>query len=161
MVAEALWDARAAGDGHHWRLALRLDDAPALVVGDETRLRQAVGALLANARTHTPAGTTVVAEMEATGEHCLIRVRDDGPGIPPALLPRVFERFTRADNSRARTPGTAGGSGLGLAVAAAIVAGHGGRIDVDSGPGHTEFTITLPAPAPRPAPHPTACAGCR
>ncbi|MCX4904759.1 ATP-binding protein [Streptomyces sp. NBC_00878] len=149
LVAEAVWDARAAGDGHGWQLA-PFPDAPALVVGDETRLRRVVANLLANARVHTPVGTTVVASVEATDEHCVIRVRDDGPGIPPALLPRVFERFTRADASRSRVSAQDGGSGLGLAIAEAITEAHGGRIGVASEPGRTEFTLTLP-PAPAPS----------
>ncbi|MFF4801610.1 ATP-binding protein [Streptomyces sp. NPDC001351] len=145
VVAEALWDARAAGSGHDWQLALSLAETPALVTGDEARLHRLVANLLANAREHTPAGTTVVAEVDATRQRCLIRVRDDGPGISPDLLPKVFERFTRADTSRSRAPGTAGGSGLGLAIVAAITAAHGGRIDVQSQPGRTEFTVELPA----------------
>ncbi|ANS68600.1 two-component system sensor kinase [Streptomyces lincolnensis] len=143
LVAEAVWEARAAGDGRHWQLDLRLD-APASVVGDADRLHQVVAGLLANARTHTPAGTTVTATVEATGTRCVVRVRDDGPGIPQALLPTVFERFTRADTSRSRADATSGGTGLGLAVAAAITAAHGGRIDVSSVPGRTEFTVALP-----------------
>jgi len=75
----------------------------------------------------------------------VIRVRDNGPGIPPTLLPTVFERFTRADPSRSRADAHSGGSGLGLAVAAAITAAHGGRVQVHSVPGRTEFTIELPA----------------
>jgi signal transduction histidine kinase len=166
LVAEAVWDARAAGDGHGWQLA-PFPDAPALVVGDEARLRRVVANLLANARVHTPVGTTVVASVEVTDEHCVIRVRDDGPGIPPALLPRVFERFTRADASRSRVSAQDGGSGLGLAIAEAITEAHGGRIGVASEPGRTEFTLTLPpascacvracvrAPRPRPRPRPS------
>ncbi|MFJ9539872.1 ATP-binding protein [Streptomyces sp. NPDC101225] len=150
VVAEAVWDARAAGDGHEWRLALPLDEAPALVVGDEARLRQVVANLLANARAHTPAGTTAVAAVEAAGGRVVVRVRDDGPGIPGELLPSVFERFTRADASRAREAGSEGGSGLGLAIAAAIVAAHGGRIGVRSAPGRTEFTVELPSAHDRP-----------
>ncbi|MFD7880376.1 ATP-binding protein [Streptomyces sp. NPDC059766] len=150
LVAEAVRYERAAADGHDWRLDLRLG-VPAVVLGDEARLRQVVANLLANARTHTPAGTTVVVTVEATagarGATCAVRVRDDGPGIPPGLLPTVFERFTRGDASRSRAAGTAGGSGLGLAVAAAITAAHGGRIDVRSEPGRTEFTVELPVAA--------------
>ncbi|MGW7258976.1 HAMP domain-containing sensor histidine kinase [Streptomyces sp. NPDC054834] len=159
LVAEAVWDARAAGGDHVWQLELRLD-APALVVGDEARLHQVVASLLANARVHTPVGTTVVASVESTDTHRVIRVRDNGPGIPPDLLPSVFERFTRADASRARSSGTEGGSGLGLAIAAAITTAHDGRIDATSAPGRTEFTIRLPA-APEAAglPSPLACRG--
>jgi two-component system OmpR family sensor kinase len=144
LVAEAVWEARAAGEGHTWQLAL-LPDSPALVTGDEAGLRQVVARLLANARAHTPAGTTVVATLEATRASCTIRVRDDGPGIPPALLPRVFERFSRADASRSRVSPGHGGSGLGLAVAAAITKAHHGRIHAESAPGRTEFTVVLPA----------------
>ncbi|MEU1184149.1 ATP-binding protein [Streptomyces sp. NPDC005820] len=142
LVAEAVWDARAAGGGHDWQLELSLDASP-LVLGDEARLHQVVANLLANARVHTPAGTRVLATVEARDGLATLRVRDDGPGIPPDLLPTVFERFTRADASRARaTAGT--GSGLGLAIVAAITAAHGGRIGVHSEPGRTEFTVELP-----------------
>lgn len=144
LVADAVWDARATGDDHDWQLGLLLD-TPALVAGDEARLHQVVANLLANARMHTPVGTTVVTSVEATDERRVIRVRDNGPGIPPTLLPRVFERFTRADASRSRPDARSGGSGLGLAIAAAITHAHGGRIGVESEPGRTEFTIELPA----------------
>jgi two-component system OmpR family sensor kinase len=141
LVAEAVWDARAAGADHDWQLALRLDE-PATVTGDPARLTQVVANLLANARVHTPPGTRITVAVEVTRACRVIRVRDDGPGIPAGLLPSVFERFTRADTSRTR--GKGGGSGLGLAIAAAITQAHGGRIDVASEPGRTEFTVTLP-----------------
>ncbi|MFJ6738210.1 ATP-binding protein [Streptomyces sp. NPDC091279] len=153
VVAEAVWDARVAGDGHEWRLGLELDGGIPLVVGDGARLHQVVANLLANARVHTPVGTTVVAEVGVVGERCVVRVRDDGPGIPDALLPTVFERFTRGDASRARarSGGRAGagsgGAGLGLAIVSAIVGAHGGRIGVSSVPGRTEFTLELPVAA--------------
>ncbi|MER5516918.1 ATP-binding protein [Streptomyces sp. NPDC002763] len=143
LVGDAVWDARAAGSDHHWQLVLRLD-APATVVGDRSRLHQVVANLLANARVHTPAGTSITVTVEAADGQCAIRVHDDGPGIPAGLLPTVFERFTRGDASRSRAPGTEGGAGLGLAIAAAITQAHGGRVGVDSSPGGTEFTVTLP-----------------
>lgn len=142
LVAEAVWDARAAGSDHEWQLALRLDGGRASVVGDAARLHQVVANLLANARLHTPAGTRVTVVVEATDADCVIRVQDDGPGIPADLLPSVFERFTRGDTSRNRATG---GSGLGLAIATAITQAHGGRIEAQSGPEHTEFAVRLPA----------------
>lgn len=156
LVTEAVWGARTAGGDHDWQLELRLDALP-LVTGDAARLHQVVANLLGNARVHTPAGTTVVATVEARDGKCVIHIRDNGPGIPPDLLPRVFERFTRADTSRARAHAGESGSGLGLAVAAAITAAHGGRIDVRSEPGRTEFTVELPMTAGEEAvPQPTA-----
>jgi signal transduction histidine kinase len=82
LVAEAVWEARAAGSGHDWQLELSLD-APVLVTGDEARLHQVVANLLSNARMHTPAGTRVTASVESADGRCVIRVRDNGPGIPP------------------------------------------------------------------------------
>ncbi len=100
--------------------------------------------LLTNAQTHTPPGTRGTVSVEAVGSVCAIRVRDTGPGIPQHLLPTVFDRFTRADESRVRTHGALTGSGLGLAVAAAIIKAYGGTVEAQSRPGRTEFTIELP-----------------
>ncbi|MGW1722127.1 HAMP domain-containing sensor histidine kinase [Streptomyces sp. NPDC002306] len=146
LVVEAVWNARAAGDGHDWQLELCFD-APPVVLGDEARLHRVVADLLANARAHTPAGTRVVVSVESRDAHCAVRVRDDGPGIPADLLPSVFERFTRGDPSRTRAAGSAAGAGLGLAIIAAIMAAHGGRVDVRSDPGRTEFVVELPTVA--------------
>ncbi|MFI6013412.1 ATP-binding protein [Streptomyces sp. NPDC051243] len=154
LVAEAVRDARATGTRHDWQLELRLDTVP-LVSGDEARLRQVVAKLLANARVHTPAGTTVAATVEARDtRRVVLRIRDDGPGIPPDLLPTVFDRFTRADTSRARGGPHDGGSGLGLAIVAAIVSAHGGSVEVRSEPGRTEFRIELPSLEAAPAAEP-------
>ena len=79
------------------------------------------------------------------GPRVELSITDDGPGIPPELLPELFERFTRADTSRARDNDAAGKStGLGLAIVDAVVAAHGGCITVRSHPGLTRFTIILP-----------------
>jgi two-component system OmpR family sensor kinase len=97
--------------------------------------------LLANARIHTPAGTTVTVKLYRDLGQVVVDVSDDGPGIPDALLPNLFERFTRADS--ARTRGT-GNTGLGLAIAFGIVAAHGGTLTAESRPGRTMFKMRLP-----------------
>lgn len=140
LVVDTVSDARAAGPEHFW--ALELPDEPALVLADAARLQQVVVNLLANARTHTPPGTKVTARVRRAGPGVCLEVEDNGPGIAPALLPHVFERFARGDASRSRN---AGSTGLGLALVQAIVAAHGGGVEVESVPGRTVFTVTLPA----------------
>ncbi|GAA2314935.1 HAMP domain-containing histidine kinase [Streptomyces kunmingensis] len=148
LVIDALSDARVAGQSHAWRL--ELPDEPATVLADSARLHQVLVNLLANARTHTPPGTTVTARVHRHGPWVCLDVQDDGPGIPAELLPRVFERFARGDSSRSRK---AGSTGLGLAIVQAVAAAHGGAVTVDSVPGRTVFTVHLPAHAePHPGP---------
>jgi two-component system, OmpR family, sensor kinase len=161
LAIDAISDAHVAGPHHHWQLDLPED--PVLVPGDQARLHQVLANLLANARVHTPAGTTVRLSLQRADDSVTLRVADDGSGIPPALVPDVFDRFARADNSRSRA---AGSTGLGLAIVAAVVQAHGGQVGVASRPGRTAFTVTLPAcqpdldrpasqelaPAPEPAP---------
>lgn len=155
LAVDAVADAHAAGPDHAWRLDLGApqggdagpdgaeDDGaePALVVGDEHRLRQVLVNLLSNARVHTPAGTTVVVAVAREGDRAVLRVRDDGPGIAEPLRSRLFERFARGDASRNRA---AGSTGLGLAIVHAVVTAHGGTIEVDGTPGATTFTVRLP-----------------
>ncbi|WP_369247683.1 sensor histidine kinase [Streptomyces sp. R41] len=140
LVIDAVSDARAAGRDHNWRL--ELPDEPALVSADAARLQQVMVNLFANARTHTPPGTTVTARVHRHGPWLCVDVQDDGPGIPADLLPRVFERFARGDSSRSRASGS---TGLGLAIVQAVAAAHGGAVTVDSVPGRTVFTLHLPA----------------
>ncbi|TKA11368.1 sensor histidine kinase [Actinacidiphila oryziradicis] len=141
LVVDAVSDARAsaAGRDHVWRL--ELPDDPATVQADPARLHQVLTNLLANARTHTPPGTTVIARVVPRGPEVLIEVADNGPGIPPALLPHVFERFARGDASRSRA---AGSTGLGLAIVHAVVAAHRGKVVIESVPGNTIFRVHLP-----------------
>ncbi|MGW2341993.1 HAMP domain-containing sensor histidine kinase [Streptomyces sp. NPDC001661] len=140
LVVDALSDARAADQSHSWRL--ELPDEPATVLADSARLHQVLVNLLANARTHTPPGTTVTARVHRHGPWVCLDVADDGPGIPAELLPHVFERFARGDSSRSRK---AGSTGLGLAIVQAVATAHGGAVTVDSVPGRTVFTVHLPA----------------
>ena len=87
-------------------------------------------------------GTTVTARVRCGGPAVVLEIEDDGPGIPPALLPHIFERFARGDASRSRH---AGSTGLGLAIVDAVVTAHGGRVGVRSEPGRTVFGVQLPA----------------
>lgn len=139
LVVDAVSDARVAGPEHHWRLCLPQEPAP--VRGDPARIQQVLVNLLANARTHTPPGTTVTARVSRETSAVRLRIEDDGPGIAPGLLPHVFERFARGDASRSRA---AGSTGLGLAIVQAVVTAHGGRVDVRSEPGRTCFEVLLP-----------------
>lgn len=143
LVVDAISDAHAAGPEHHWPLELPEDSAEnaIMVTGDEASLHHVIGNLLANARVHTPAGTTVVVRLFADDTHAVLTVTDDGPGIPPDLLPEVFDRFARGDTSRSRA---AGSTGLGLAIVAAVVHAHDGTVDATSHPGRTTFTVRLP-----------------
>jgi two-component system OmpR family sensor kinase len=160
LVVDAVGDARAAGPDHVWRLDL--PDDPVEIAGDDSRLHQVVGNLLANARTHTPAGTTVtvgltvrerpVPDAASPRPAAVLTVADDGPGIPPALLPDVFERFARAETSRTRDATGTPSTGLGLAIVAAVVEAHGGTVDVRSRPGSTVFEVTLPLTGARTPP---------
>lgn len=137
LCADVVSDAQAAGPEHEWNLDVPSD--PVEVTGDDARLHQVVANLLANARVHTPPGTSVTLSLRSGPDVAVLRVADDGPGIPPDI--QVFERFARGDTSRSRK---AGSTGLGLAIASAVVRAHGGTIDVRSVPGDTVFTVRLP-----------------
>jgi two-component system OmpR family sensor kinase len=118
-------------------------DGSAVVLGDADRLRQVLDNLLVNAATHTPPGTPVVVGLDVGEGAVRLTVADEGPGVPEGRRDEVFERFTRLDDSRARTTG---GSGLGLSIVRAIVETHGGTVVVD--PTTTigaRFVVTLPA----------------
>ncbi|WP_396932359.1 sensor histidine kinase [Mycolicibacterium sp.] len=139
LSADVASDAHIAGPDHEWNLDVPSD--PLYVTGDDARLHQVVANLLANARTHTPPGTSVTLSLHAEPDAAVLRVVDDGPGIPAGLQSEVFERFARGDTSRSRKGGS---TGLGLAIASAVVRAHGGSITLQSVPGLTEFTVRLP-----------------
>jgi two-component system OmpR family sensor kinase len=112
------------------------------VIGDEGRLRQVVGNLLSNVRTHTPPGTPAHVSLQREGDEAVFEVRDEGPGMSPDDAGRAFERFYRADPSRTRQ---SGGTGLGLSIVSAIIEAHGGRVAVESHLGRgTTFRAFLP-----------------
>jgi two-component system OmpR family sensor kinase len=143
LVVDAVSDAHVSGPEHRWQLAL--PEEPVTVPGDPARLTQVLTNLLANARTHTPPGSTVTVGLTGSRKGAELTVLDDGPGIAPELLPHVFERFARGSSSRARPDGSTGSTGLGLSIVHAVVAAHGGTVRVASVPGRTTFTVWLPA----------------
>lgn len=145
LILDAAEDARAAGPDHHW--VLDLPEEPVTVTGDGHRLQQAIGNLLANARTHTPPGTYVTVTLTSDRAQACVEVSDNGPGIAEDIQPQVFGRFVRADNARSRSTGS---TGLGLAIVQAVITAHGGVATVSSSPGRTTFSLTLPVAADSP-----------
>lgn len=116
-----------------------------MVPGDPDRLEQALQNLAANALRHTPSGGRIDLRSERRGDAVVLSVRDTGEGIAPEHLPRIFDRFYKADAARA---GNSSGSGLGLSIVKAIIERHGGKVSVTSTPGtETVFEIVLPASA--------------
>jgi two-component system OmpR family sensor kinase len=112
------------------------------VAGDPNRLRQVIDNLLANVRVHTPPATPAWVRVARADGQAVVEVADSGPGIPPAMADRIFERFFRVDPGRARQQG---GTGLGLSIVQAIAQAHGGRVEVRSAEGGGAiFRVLLP-----------------
>lgn len=127
IAIESLADANAAAPNHQWKLTLPDDVSDGcLVRGDEAALRQVIANLLANARHHTPQGTTVSLDIHHSAHDITIHVRDNGPGVPEDMRHSIFDRFVRAESSRSRDNG--GSSGLGLAIVRALVEDMGGTV---------------------------------
>ncbi|MDR1815920.1 MAG: HAMP domain-containing histidine kinase [Clostridiales Family XIII bacterium] len=146
ILAEVLREEDMIEEEH--ALAAELPDEPVRVSGDAALLKQLVRILVDNAVKYTPAGGEIrlsltTAVDAATDRFCArVSVSDEGQGIPPEVLPRVFDRFVRADEARTRHTG---GSGLGLAIAKQIAERHGGRIEAVSREGiGSRFTVVLP-----------------
>jgi two-component system OmpR family sensor kinase len=138
VVAEAVETAQAVDPGR----PLELVAERAVVSGDRDRLRQIVDNLLANVRAHTPPGTPAVVTVRPEAGSAVIEVVDGGQGLEPEQLEHVFERFYRADPSRARA---SGGVGLGLSIVAAVAEAHGGSVSARTGPdGGATFAIAIP-----------------
>ena len=135
QVAE---DFFALADASNHTLLLDVDE-DAWAHADEERIQQIARALTGNALLHTPAGTTVRLRVEQRGSRVALAVEDNGPGIPPEHLERIFQRFYRVEG------GQASGSGLGLAIARELAGRMDGTVTVTSRPGSTVFTLELPA----------------
>jgi two-component system OmpR family sensor kinase len=118
-------------------------DLAAEVVGDD--LRRALDNLLDNAVRHAPAGSRVELRAARAADRIVISVRDHGPGFPVEFLPHAFERFRRADASRAHADGDDTGAGLGLAIVRAVALAHGGDVHAENaGDGGAEVVLDLP-----------------
>lgn len=123
-------------------VSIAIEGRAPLVLGDLDRLQQVVANLVDNATRAVGNGGHVRVELFADGAEAVLCVSDDGPGIPAADLDRLFDRFYKADTSRARS----GGAGLGLAIVRAIVLSHGGSISAENLPDHgARLTVRLPA----------------
>jgi signal transduction histidine kinase len=128
-----------SGLGEEKAVKVELDAWPALVLGDQLRLRQLVTILTDNAIRHTNQGSTVRVQIHPDTTVAIMRVDDQGPGVKPEDLPRIFERFWRADDA------PEGGTGLGLSIAKWIVEQHGGTIGAYNRPeGGASFWVQLP-----------------
>jgi CheY-like chemotaxis protein/two-component sensor histidine kinase len=125
-------------------LVVEMGDEALPLDGDPARLTQAIANLLNNATRYTPQGGRIEASATREGDDAVIRVRDDGIGIAPELLQRIFDMFAQGPQSRGQ-----GGLGIGLTLARTLVQMHGGRVEVASaGSGHgSEFTVRLPLAA--------------
>lgn len=147
VVLNAVSDSQATSREHVWQLDL--PESEIIVLADQDQLHQVMVNLLSNARTHTPPGTVVTTSVRRLPDRVQIDVSDNGPGIAPDTLPRVFERFTRADEARAHSASQS--TGLGLAIVRAVVESFHGHATVSSAPGETVFRIELPLAAHLPA----------
>ncbi len=149
LASDAVHDAQSIAPKR--TINMEVFDGPGTpeVLGDEPRLRQVLGNLMANALQHTPENASVTVRVGTDDDQAVLEVCDEGPGMSAEDAHRVFERFYRADSSRART---SGGSGLGLSIVDSLVYAHGGSVSVATAPGHgCRFKVSLPRIADVPA----------
>jgi signal transduction histidine kinase len=131
------------------QLSLVNEAQDSIVDADPDRLQQVLLILIDNAIKHTQSGGKVDVRVRRHGQHVQVEVADSGSGIPAEHLPRIFDRFYRADKARAREQG---GTGLGLAIAKMLVDAHAGQLQITSTMGvGTQATVSLPLVTNRPA----------
>jgi two-component system, OmpR family, sensor kinase len=142
LATDAVHDAQSIAPKR--TITMEVFDGPGTpeVLGDEARLRQVLGNLVANALQHTPEAAGVTVRVGTDGDNAVLEVCDEGPGMTSQDAQRVFERFYRTDSSRARA---SGGTGLGLSIVDSLVYAHGGTVSVTTAPGHgCRFKVNLP-----------------
>lgn len=150
LATDAVHDAQSIAPQR--TITLDVFDGPGTpeVLGDEARLRQVLGNLVANALQHTPASAGITVRVGTDADAALLEVRDEGSGMTQDDALRVFERFYRTDSSRARE---SGGTGLGLSIVDSLVRAHGGAVRVTTAPGEgCRFTVTIPRVTEMPEP---------
>jgi two-component system OmpR family sensor kinase len=148
LATDAVHDAQSIAPQR--RITLTVVDGPGTpeVIGDEARLRQVLGNLVANALQHTPESAAVTVSVGTSGDGAVLEVADEGPGMSPQDAQRIFERFYRTDSSRTRT---SGGTGLGLSIVDSLVRAHGGTVSVVTAPGKgCRFWVCIPRVADGP-----------
>jgi PAS domain S-box-containing protein len=142
VVRRAVELVRPQVDRKGQTLTLSLPDEPVRVLGDDVRLQQVVVNLLDNANKYTDCRGQLAIELRTEGDESMLCIRDNGMGIEPQVLPRIFDLFTQADPSLTQAQG---GLGVGLALVQSLVALHGGRIEVHSALSQgSEFIVRLP-----------------
>lgn len=129
VIEATVASARASSSEH--QVVADMGEDEVFVLGDRNRIHQVIANLLENARSHTPAGTTIKVSLEEKRDEIQVTVSDNGPGIGKEDLERIFERFYRADSARTRTRKNEG-SGLGLSIVKALMQAHGGDVTVES-----------------------------
>ena len=142
LASDAVHDAQSIAPKR--KISMEVFDGPGTpeVLGDEARLRQVLGNLVANALQHTPETAAITVRVGTGGDNAVLEVCDEGPGMSSQDAHRVFERFYRTDSSRARS---SGGSGLGLSIVDSLVYAHGGTVSVTTAPGQgCRFKVVLP-----------------
>jgi PAS domain S-box-containing protein len=143
VLLQAVDNSRPLIEEQRHRLSVDLPPEPLIVLGDPDRLVQVFANLLTNAAKYTPAGGEIFLALSREGQEAVVRVRDTGVGIPPAMLERIFDLFEQVDTTTDRSRG---GLGIGLNLARSLVRMHQGRIVAQSeGPGAgSEFAVRLP-----------------
>jgi two-component system OmpR family sensor kinase len=142
LATDAVHDAQSIAPQRTIRMEVFDGPGTPEVLGDEARLRQVLSNLVANALQHTPDSADITVRVGTDTDNVVLEVRDEGPGMSTDDAHRVFERFYRADSSRARA---SGGTGLGLSIVDSLVYAHGGTVSVTTAPGQgCRFKVNLP-----------------
>jgi two-component system OmpR family sensor kinase len=141
IVNAAVSSARVSNPHH--KIEFEKPSHEIFILGDAPRVHQVIANLLANAGVHTPMGSQVALTISQEALGVAVAVSDNGPGLSPEAQSKIFQRFYRADPSRARVDGE--GSGLGLSIVDAVMRAHGGSVSVQSEPGNgAKFTLFFP-----------------